>query len=86
MTIQSQKIIFETDIETYLPELNIILLRDQKTITNNNETLQSLSQHEIKLSKLQTKLEEIGNSIEENNQNFFTQKQFIYPMASSESP
>jgi len=83
MTIQSQKIIFETDIETYLPELNITLLRDQKTITNNNETLHSLSQHGTKLSKLQTKLEEINNSLEENNQKFFTQKQFIYPMASS---
>jgi len=46
MTIQSQKIIFETDIETYLPELNITLLRDQKTITNNIETLQSLSQRD----------------------------------------
>jgi len=83
MTIQSKKIIFETDIETYLPELNITFLRDQKTITNDNDTLQSLSQHRIKLSKLQAKLEEINNSIEENNQNFFSQKQFIYPMVSS---
>jgi len=83
MIIQSKEVIFETDIETYLPELNITLLREQKTITQDNNTLQSLTQHGIKLSKLQTKLEEINNSIEENNQNFFSQKQFIYPMASS---
>jgi len=41
MTIQSKEIIFETNIETYLPELNITLLRDQKTMKNNNDTLQS---------------------------------------------
>jgi len=40
-------------------------------MTNDN-TLQSLSQHKIKLSKLQAKLEKIDNSIEENNQNFFS--------------
>jgi len=80
MTIQSKKIIFETDMETYLPELNITLLRDQKTMSNDNDTFQSLSQHRIKLSKLQIKLVEINNSIE---QNFFSQKQFIYSMVSS---
>jgi len=53
MTIQSKEVIFETDIETYLPELNITLLRDQKTIIQDNDTLQSLTQHGIKLSKLQ---------------------------------
>jgi len=37
MTIQSKEIIFETDMETYLSELNIILLRDQKTMTNDND-------------------------------------------------
>jgi len=83
MTIQSKEVIFETDIETYLPELNITLLRDQNTITQDNDTLQSLTLHGIKLSKLQTKLEEINNNIEESNQKFFSQKQFIYPMASS---
>jgi len=82
MTIQTKEIIFETDIETYLPELNITLLRDQKIITQDNNTLQSLSQHGIKLNKLQAKLEEINSSIEESNQNF-SQRQFIYPMASS---
>jgi len=60
MTIQSKevtiKVIFETDMETYLPELNITLLRDQKTMSSDNNTLQSLSQHRAKLSKLQEKL------------------------------
>jgi len=83
MTIQTEEITFETDIETYLPELNVTFVRDQKTITNGNNTLQSLSQHGIKLSELQTKLEEINSSIEDNNQNFFAQKQFIFPMATS---
>jgi len=83
MIVQSKEIIFETNIETYLPELNITLLRDQKIITNDNNTLQSLSSHGIKLNRLQAKLEEINSSIEEKNQNFFSQKQFIYPMTSS---
>jgi len=60
MTIQSKEIIFETNMETYLPELNT-LLRDQKTMSNNNDTLQSLSQHRVKLSKLQEKLEDIND-------------------------
>jgi len=83
MTIQTKEIMFETDIETYLPELNITLLRNQKIITQDNNILQSLSQHGIKLNKLQAKLEEINSSIEKSNQNFFSQRQFIYPMASS---
>jgi len=83
MIVQSKEIIFETNIETYLPELNITLLRDQKIITSDNNTLQSLSSHGIKLNRLQAKLEEINSSIEEKNQNFFSQKQFIYPMTSS---
>jgi len=71
------------DVHGNVPELNITLLRDQKTISNDNDIFQSSSQHRAKLSKLQVKLEEINDSIEENNRNFFLQKQFMYPMASS---
>jgi len=39
-------------------------------MTNDNDTLQSLLQHRIKLSKLQAKLEEINNSIEEKIKSF----------------
>jgi len=55
-----------------LTRVNITLLCNQKTMTNDNDTLQSLSQHRIKLSKLQAKLEEINNSSKGNNQNFFS--------------
>jgi len=82
MTIQSTEVIFQTETETYLPEANITLLRDQKPLTNN-KTLDSVLQHRAELGELKTKLEKINNNIENSEQKFFMKKQFICPMASS---
>jgi len=82
MTIQSTEVIFQTETETYLPEVNMTLLRDQKPLTDN-KTLDSVLQHRAELGELKIKLEKINSNIENSEQEFFTKKQFIYPMASS---
>jgi len=82
VTIQSRGMIFQTETETYLPEANMTLLRDQEPLTNN-KTLDSILQHRAELGELKTKLEKINTNIENSEQEFFTKNQFIYPMASS---
>jgi len=82
VTIQSKETIFQTETEMYLPETNMTLLRDQKLLTSN-KTLDSILQHRAELGGLKAKLERINNDIENNEQEFFAKKQFIYPMALS---
>jgi len=56
ITIQSKEAVFETNTETYLPKINITLLREtllRKTLTNNNDTLENvLLQHRAELIEL----------------------------------
>ncbi|KAM0726189.1 hypothetical protein ACS0PU_008270 [Formica fusca] len=81
MTLQSIKTVYETNIETYLPEINITFLQTYKT--HNNDTLENVTLHRTELIKLKNKLEELNNNLQDNEQNFFAQKQFVYPMATS---
>lgn len=83
MTIQTKQTIYETDIETYLPEYNLTLVRERNTITHDNDTIQDIGQHRMELTKLKLQLEEIDNNLKSNEQNFFAKKQFVYPMATS---
>jgi len=76
VTIQSREIIFQTETETYLPEANMTLLRDQEPMTNN-ETLDSILQHRTELGELKTKLEKINSNIENSEQEFFTKIVFL---------
>jgi len=39
VTIQSREIIFQTEVETYLPEANVTLLRDQKLLIIKRQTV-----------------------------------------------
>jgi len=39
MMVHSREIIFETETETYFSKINMTLLRDRKTLTDNNNTL-----------------------------------------------
>jgi len=77
VTIQSREIIFQTEAETYLPEANMTLLRNQKPLTNN-KMLDSILQHRAELGELKTKLEKINSNIENKEQKFFMKKQFIF--------
>lgn len=81
MTLQSIKTVYETSVETYLPEINITLLQIYKT--HDNDTLENVTLHRTELIKLKNKLEELNNNLQDNEQNFFVQKQFVYPMATS---
>ncbi|KAL6417455.1 hypothetical protein ACFW04_012724 [Cataglyphis niger] len=80
MTIQSTKIAYKIKIETYLPKLNITLLQDEKK-TLDNSTLKDVTTHR---AELKTELEKLNTNVQDNKQKFFAQKQFIYPMATSE--
>jgi len=83
MTIQSREVILQTETKTYLPEANMTLPRNHKPLTNN-KTIDNVLQHRAELGELKTKLEKINCNIENSEQEFFTKKQFIYPMASSD--
>ncbi|KAL6416562.1 hypothetical protein ACFW04_013354 [Cataglyphis niger] len=79
MTIQSTKIAYKIKIETYLPELNITLLQDEKK-THDNGTLKDVTTHR---AESKTELEKLNTNVQDNEQKFFAQKQFVYPMATS---
>ena len=82
MTIQTKKTIYITDTETYLPKSNITFSHNN-TLVHDKDTLEDISQHHTELTELKANLKNIENDLRDNEQNFFTQKQFIYPMASS---
>ncbi|KAL6417482.1 hypothetical protein ACFW04_012710 [Cataglyphis niger] len=79
MTIQSTKTAYKIKIETYLPELNITLLQDEKK-THDNGTLKDVTIHR---AELKTELEKLNTNVQDNEQKFFAQKQFVYPMTTS---
>jgi len=54
MTVQSREVILQTETETYLPEANMTLLRDQKPLTNNT-TLDSTTPSKIRGTKNKTR-------------------------------
>lgn len=83
MTIETKETIYKTNIQTYLPEVNLTFSRDNNMTIQNQDTLENITQHRVELMKLKANLEDINNDLRKNEQNFFTQKQFIYPMASS---
>lgn len=83
MTLQSTETNYETDIETYLPEVNVTLLRDHDTLTQDNDTLKDVIKHRAELTKLKDRIEKVDSDLQVNEQKFFVKKQFIYPMASS---
>lgn len=51
MTIQSKETVYETDRKTYLPEINITLLRDHNMLTRDNDTLENVIQHRAELTR-----------------------------------
>lgn len=83
MTIQAKGTVYETDTEMYLPEINITLLRDLDLQTPSNLTLIDVTAHETELTELKAKLHTLNNNLEDNEHQFFTKKQFIYPMATN---
>ena len=82
-TIQTNEITFETEIHTYLPEMNMTLLKNDNPLTHINDTREDVSQHKAELTELKSELEKINGQLQDNEQKFFAKKQFIYPMASS---
>jgi len=85
MTIQTKGTAYETELETYLPEINMTLLRDRKMLTNNNnnETLEDMIIHRTELVELRAKLEKINTNLQNSEESFFTQKHFVYPTITS---
>lgn len=83
MTIQVKNTVYETDTETYLPEMNITLLRDLNTSINNDLMLIDVTKDKSELAELKTKIHIIKNNIENDEQQFFMKKQFLYPMATN---
>ena len=81
MTIQTKKTIYRVDTETFLPGINITV--SNTTLTYDNETLKNISQHGTELARLKANLETIDKNLQNSEQNFFTTKQFVYPMATS---
>jgi hypothetical protein len=81
MTVESKETIYETDIETYLPQINMSRLYE--TLTPKNISLESVIQHRVEVTDLKAKIQQIDGSLENKEQMFFTQKQFVYPMATS---
>ena len=54
-----------------------------ETLTPKNISLESVIQHRVELTDLKAKIQQIDGSLENKEQMFFTQKQFVYPMATS---
>ncbi|KAL6433643.1 hypothetical protein ACFW04_006623 [Cataglyphis niger] len=54
----------------------------QSTKTDN-DTLKDVTEHRAELIKLKAELKKLNNNVQDNEQKFFTQKQFVYPMATS---
>lgn len=82
ITIQPKEAIQNDDsIETYLPEANLTLLRDD---TNTlDEKQQNILQHQSELVELRNKLKDMNKDLQNNENKFYTKKQFVYPMATS---
>ncbi|XP_070171358.1 uncharacterized protein [Polyergus mexicanus] len=74
MTIQPKEVIQGSEIETYLPEINITFIRDNTDILDTKQ--QNIVQHS-ELTELKNKLTEMNNNLQDNNDKFFTQKQFM---------
>ena len=80
MTIQSKGTVYKIDIDSFLPEVNMTLLHE--TIPHNI-TFESVLQHRAELIELKSKVQRIDGSLENKEQMFFAQKQFVYPMTTS---
>ncbi|KYM96677.1 hypothetical protein ALC62_12661 [Cyphomyrmex costatus] len=70
-------------IESYLPNVNITLLRNAQVLDNKTDQikLKQLVRDPNELKYLGMKLNKIYNDLQ--NQEFYKQKEFIYPMATS---
>jgi len=82
MTIQTKTITYTTNIETFLPEFNITI-PETNDKQNNEQKFKEITHNPLELKDLSNKLKEINEDLNHNKNNFFKQKQFIYPMASS---
>lgn len=82
-TIETEEKTYESSLETFLPEINITIPRDNNKTKNNVDTLEDIPKHRLELTKLKAKLEVINNDLQNNEQNFYAKKQFIYPMTFS---
>lgn len=81
-TLQTEGKSYENILETFLPSINITIPQDEK-IRHKQDTLEDISHHRSELTKLKAKLETIDNDLQNNEQNFYAKKQFIYPMTFS---
>ncbi|XP_039315145.1 uncharacterized protein LOC113003882 [Solenopsis invicta] len=82
--LKSPKVMNETRIESYLPEYNISLPRDNVNISQAIQ-IQKINTKHSELKNLQTELQELNDDMNKNNNTYFQSKHFIYPMATSGS-
>lgn len=80
--IKSKKAAQSKVIEVYLPKVNIMLLQDKTRLENKTDRLKKIINLD-ELEYLKEKTKEIGENLENNQEPFFQQEQFIYPMATS---
>lgn len=82
MTIQTDKTTYTTNIELYLPEINLTITQDHETHTELK--FKNIMTNSTELKDVRERLKEINNDLESNESNFFKQKYFIYPIVSNE--
>lgn len=64
MTIETNKTTYMTNMNTYLPDVNITSSLDENT--KLPDTLVNLIQHSMELLELKTKINDIDNNLQDN--------------------
>lgn len=80
VTIENKGIIQGGSIDTYLPKTNIPLLRDSN---DSRQDIKNIVHNHAELAEIRSKLKILDSELRNNDETFYTQKQFIVPMATS---
>ena len=84
ITLRTEKIVYETKLESFLPEYNISLAKDERKTDSPQQTeIKKVIQDPSKLKDLKKELKMLNNELDNNSH--FQSKAFIYPMATSGS-
>ena len=79
-TLTAQKSIGTSYIQTYLPKYNITEeYRKENSQKKAEKTIKHIIRDPLELTKLSLSLKEVEDDLEENNNNIFTNKYFLYP-------
>jgi len=84
VTLRNQKAITTKEIQTYVPTFNLSLnyKSDNEIKTAKNTKLKQVIKDLLELTKLSLSVEEISHNIENQGNNIFSNKYFMYPVSS----